>query len=52
MSEDCQSIIGVWTLGLDGHCIAEEYGFLIGVKGFSYAVLEVRPTTASLYPML
>jgi len=40
MSEDCQSIIGAWTIGTDGHCISDEFGFPIGLRGFRYAVLE------------
>jgi len=42
MSEDCQSIIGAWTVGTDGHCIADEFGFPVGLRGFRYAVLEAR----------
>jgi len=42
MSEDCQSIIGMWSPGLEGNCIADDYGFPIGLRGFRYAILEAR----------
>jgi len=42
MREECQSIIGAWSVGLDGQRIPDEYGFLIGSRGFRYAILEAR----------
>lgn len=40
--EVCQEVIGLWSVGVDGNCVHEEMGFLIGgTEGFRYAVMEV-----------
>lgn len=40
-SNKCTTLIGLWGVGFDGQCLGNQYGFLIGARGFKYAMIEV-----------
>jgi len=47
---NCFQMIGTWAPGYGGICNADEFGFLMGPRGFQYAVLQIHytnPTKAS-----
>lgn len=40
-SEKCTTIVGIWSVGLNGQCLGSQYGFPIGKSGYKYAMLQV-----------
>ena len=39
--ENCRNIIAGWTVGANGECIYEEFGFRIGKTGFKKIMMQV-----------
>ena len=37
----CQTVLGLWSVGIDGTCFSDEYGIPMGQSGIQYAVLQV-----------
>jgi len=44
----CSQLIGLWSPGINGQCLPQEYGFRIGPHGYRYAVLQVVNTLDAL----
>lgn len=41
-SAGCQTIIGLWSVGQDGECHPDEYGFPIGNGGYQYTLIQLH----------
>jgi len=37
----CQTLLGVWGVGIAGDCFLDQYGIPMGQTGIQYAVLQV-----------
>lgn len=39
---DCRDLLMTWTVGDNGHCLDEEFGFRIGKSGYKMVLLQVK----------